>query len=103
MTALQSRFLTLVDRLGENFTIGGVTHRGIFGILPPSVAGRYVVQAVLDASDRPFRSVYTAYDDTSDEADIVTWNSVIYTIRRVVEMRVGGVVVSRLLVLTEGL
>jgi hypothetical protein len=100
---LQRRFQEIVKRSGENFTVSATTHKGIFGILPPGMAARYLTQAVLDASERPIRSVYVAWDDTTAFGDIATWDSLDWTVQKVVSVRNRGVVVAKLLVLTEGI
>lgn len=101
MTVLQRRFKGIVDRFGDTFVISGASHRGVFGILAPAVAARYVTGSVIDAAARPIRSAYVAHDDTAAVGNSASWEGGTYTVQKVVPIRFRGETVAKLLVLTQ--
>lgn len=101
MTPMQRRFKGTVSRLGETFTIGGSPHVGIFGILSPGVAARYVTGSVLDAAARPIRSSYVAFDDTATPGSSAVYEGATFTVQKVLAIRHRGETVAKLLVLTQ--
>lgn len=101
MTVLQGRFTGIVDRLGETFVISGGSHKGVFGILSPAVAARYVSGSVIDAAARPIRSVYVAHDDTAAVGNSAVWEGGTYTVQKVIPIRFRGETVAKLLVFTQ--
>ncbi len=99
MTALQRRMKSVIERVGDTFTVGGVSHKGVVTLLNPTAARDYLAQSDIDSAPRPLRLAYAAFDDTTVVGNSVAWASITLTVRKLVEVRYIGSVIARLLVL----
>jgi len=95
----QRRIKRAIRRLGDAFTVGGVTRYGVFAVMAPGRAASYLLQGVIEASDRPMRMAYVAYDDVTAVTDTVTFDAQTYVVQKVIKARVRGEAVARLLVM----
>ncbi len=99
MNALRSRLSGVLKRYGEAFTVGGAATTGIFCPLPPERAKTYLTDAEVAAASRPMWLSYVPHDDPSTVAASVAWNSLALTVKRIVDVRVQGATVGKILVL----
>ena len=99
MTALQRRMKSVIERVGDTFTVGGVPHKGVVTLLNPTAARDYLAQSDIDAAPRPLRLAYTAYDDLTAVGNSIVWASITLTVRKLVEVRYQDNVIARLMVL----
>lgn len=100
MTALQARFSGVIRRLGEGFTVAGVSRVGIFSVLSAERAGDYLSSTELDAAARPLHAAYVPHDDATAVSDVVLWDGLTLAVKRVVKLRFQGSTVAKLLVLS---
>lgn len=99
MTALQRRIKNVIEKIGDTFTIGSASHKGVFTLLTASAARDYLPQADIDAAPRPMRLVYAPYDDSSQAGNSAVWSSLTLTVRKVVEVRHQDSTIAKLLIL----
>lgn len=99
MSALPRRFQAIITRLGDAFTVGGASGKGVFAVLPAPAMGTYLTDAEIGAATRPVWLATVAYDDATNASDTLTWNGAAYTVVRVVQARFRGETVARVLVL----
>ena len=98
MTALRNRITAVLKKYGEPFTVGGTPAKGIFRPLPLEKAKTYLTDAELSAAGRPMWLTYVPFDDPSKVAASISWNSLTLAVKRVVELRVQGTVVGKIIV-----
>lgn len=99
MTAMQKRVKSVIERIGDTFTVGGVSHKGVVALLNPSAARDYLAQSDIDAAPRPLRLLYAPYDDSTLVGGSVVWASITLTVRKMVEVRFKDSVIAKLFVL----
>jgi len=99
MTAMQRRIKSVIERIGDTFTVGGASHRGVVTVLTPSAARDYIAQSDIDAAPRPLRLVYAPFDDSTSVGNSVVWASITLTVRKLVEVRYQDSVIAKLMVL----
>ena len=99
MSAARDRVTGVVSRLGEDFTVGGSARRGVFSPMARGVAASFLSQTVLNDASLPVVGVLVAHDDATETDDTVVWNGLSKPVRNVVEARLRGEVVAKLLVL----
>lgn len=99
MTAMQRRIKSVIERIGDSFTVSGAAHKGVVTILNPTAARDYLVQSDIDAAARPLRLIYAPFDDTTAAGSTVIWASISLTVRKLVDVRYQDSVIARLIVL----
>jgi len=99
MTAIQRRFKSVLERIGDTFTVSGNNRKGIFAILPLERAKEFLTQSELDAAGRPLRMAYVEYDDVAAVTNSVSWDGLTLTVKKALNIRAKGETVARLLVL----
>lgn len=99
MSVVQDRVTGLVARYGEDFTVGGAAHRGVFSNMTPGTARAYLTQAEIDAAALPLWACLVAHDDTTAVGNTVTWNSLTLTVKKIAQARLAGGLVAKMLVL----
>jgi hypothetical protein len=99
MTAMQKRVKNVIERIGDTFTVGGISHKGVMTVLNPSSARDYLAQSDIDAAARPLRLLYVPYDDSTLVGGSVVWASIALTVRKMVEVRYRDYVIAKLYVL----
>ncbi|MBS1721795.1 MAG: hypothetical protein JSS66_02180 [Armatimonadetes bacterium] len=100
MTAASRRVSSLIDRYGEDFTVGGNPHRGVFSNIAPGQARAYLTQAEVDASALPLWTCLVADDDTTAVGNTVVWNSLSLTVKKIAQAQFQGALVAKMLVMT---
>lgn len=98
MSALAERFRSICVRRGEDFTIGAVTHRGIFTAIAPERAATLLSAAALQAAPRPLRAIYVAQGDAASVDDVVEWHGLSLTVLAIVSLQFGSTEVARMIV-----
>ncbi|MCH8274217.1 MAG: hypothetical protein IH851_05455 [Armatimonadetes bacterium] len=81
----------------EDFTAGGSGRKGVFGIISPDGATRYVTQTVVDAANSPIWAIVVPDDDGTQPTDTITWGSLTLSILKIVERRLRGTVIFKLI------
>ncbi|MER3414560.1 MAG: hypothetical protein C4341_10130 [Armatimonadota bacterium] len=92
------RVRRVIERHGETFHAGGSDHKGVFGIISSAVAKRYATSAAVDGANRPLWMVVVRDDDTTQVTDTVVWAGLSLTILAIVERRLRGAVVLKVIV-----
>lgn len=100
MNPLQRRLKALIARVGDSFTVGGSSRKGVFGLLGVSRAKDLLPAGTVDALGRPLRVATVAYDDATAASDTVTWDGADYTVEKVLKVRWRDSTVARVLVLS---
>lgn len=88
----------VIERHGEVFQAGGSDHKGVFGIISSGVAKRYAASAGVDGANRPLWMVVVRDDDTTQVTDTITWAGRSLTILAIVERRLRGAAVLKVIV-----
>lgn len=89
----------MIAKFGEDFTVSGVTHRGVFSNMTTGNARAYLTFAEIDSIVLPIWSCVVSSTDTAIEGDLVTWNGLSLLVRKIAQARFQGAVVGKLLVL----
>lgn len=92
------RVRRIIERHGETFQAGGADHKGVFGIISSGVAKRYAASAAVDVANRPLWMVVVRDDDTTQTTDIISWAGLSLTILAIVERRLRGAAVLKVIV-----
>jgi hypothetical protein len=101
MTPRQKRFLGVIDRVGENLVVGGVSQRGIVSSITPGQAREFLPDGVLSAlTARPIYTAYVGFASAAAVDDVAAWEGETRSVAKVVALRVAGETVAQLLVLT---
>ncbi len=98
MTALQRRFKSVIQRLGDSY-IG--THGAGFaltGILSVGQAKLYLDDTTAAALNRPIRAFYVSHDDPAVVADSITWAGLTLAVKKIIELRFQSAVIAKMLV-----
>ena len=98
MTALRHRVSAVLARYGEPFTVGVTAAIGIFRPLSLDTARTLLTDSELVAADRPLWVGYVPHDDPSSVSASIHWNGATLAVLRIVELRVRGIVVGKVLV-----
>ena len=99
MTAAQRRVQSLVQRLGEDFTVGGAAHRGVFSNTTSGADRAFLTQAEVDAAGLPLWICVVTYDDTCAVSNTVSWNGLTFTVKKIAEARAFGALAGKMLLL----
>lgn len=99
MTALQRRASSAIHRLGDSFSVGGSSGKGIFRVMPYREAEDYLTPSELVTATMPSYLAYVPHDDGSTAGSVLTWNAMSLTIQRVVGLTIRDQTVLKLLVL----
>lgn len=92
------RVRRIIERHGETFQVGGADHKGVFGIISSGVAKRYAASAAVDGANRPLWMVVVRDDDTTQTTDTISWAGLSLTILAIVERRLHGAAVLKVIV-----
>ena len=99
MTAAQRRVQSLVTRLGEDFTVGGAGHRGVFSNTTSGADRAFLTQSEVDAAGLPLWVCLVAFDDATAVANTVSWNGLTLTVKKIGEARAYGALAGKMLLL----
>ncbi|HRF61143.1 MAG TPA: hypothetical protein PLH94_14665 [Fimbriimonadaceae bacterium] len=99
MTALQLRVRNAIRNVGDGFKVGLVSGVGVFSVVSPGYASRYLTDVQLDTLARPLRIATVPFDDATTAGATVEWNSLNLTVQKVVDIRHRGQTIARTLVL----
>jgi len=97
VSALASRVTLAIGRVGDPFTVGGQARMGWFRIASYSRALLYATPAEHSTYPLPVRTMTVPATDPTGVGDIVVWDSQSLTVRKAVNVRLGGQTVARLL------
>lgn len=100
MSRLTDRVQSLVDKYGEDFTVGGVTHRGIFSNITIGNARAYLTSAQIDASSLPLWACLVTQADSAIVGDTLDWDGLSLVVQKIAKARYQGTVCAKMLVLT---
>lgn len=98
MSRLTDRVQSLVDRYGEDFTVGGATRRGVFSNITTGNAGSYMTYVDIDTAALPLWCCLVPANDATDILDTVTWNGLTLTVKNIAQARFQGGLVAKMLV-----
>lgn len=98
MSPAQRRLRLAIERMGETFTVGGVSHIGLAQPISATKAGIYLTEAESSGAGRPFRMIVVPPDDTTAAADTVTLNGSNVVAKKVIPVRVKGETVGKMVV-----
>lgn len=101
MTAAARRFRSMVDRLGETFSVGVTIHTGVFSNVNVGTAKSYMSAGEVDGAHVPLYVCLVRDDDTTTVDDSVSWNGLTLVVERVLESRFGGEVAAKMLVFSR--
>ena len=90
MTEAQYRARRAILRNAEEFTVAGTPHQGIFTIISPGSARRFLDDAAIEAAGRPLWLIVVPDTDTTEEADDIDWDSMTLTVLKVVRRLLRG-------------
>lgn len=96
---LLQRIANNIVRLGEEFTVGANTYKGVFKVLDPSTMRTYLNDVEAMGVTVPGLILYTTPDTPVNQADTVTRDGVNYYAYRSVIQKVMGVPVARMVIL----
>lgn len=96
---VMERMVNKIAKLGEEFTVGSNTYRGVFKLLDSGTMRTYLNDTEIMGIVNPGLLLMTAPDSVIDIDDTVTRDSRAYTVKRSVVHRVMGVPVVRMVVL----
>lgn len=99
MTAMQRRFKAVLERIGDDFTVGGSAGKGIFTLLGRDRAADFLTDAEVAAATLPLRLAYVPFDDATAAAQTVVWDGLDLAVQKVVSLRAKGETVAKILVL----
>ena len=99
MTGASRRLASLVDRYGETFTVGITAHRGIFSNVTVGTDRSYMPASDVDAAGIPLWTCLVKSDDTTAIDDQVNWNSLLFSVKRILQARYMGELAGKMLVL----
>lgn len=99
MTALQRRFKSVLERIGDDFVSDSGAGKGVFAVLPVERAGDFLTSAELEAAGRPIRFAYVPFDDGTEKEDEVSWNGLTLEVVKAVDLTAMGETVARMVVL----
>jgi hypothetical protein len=93
------RILTKFRKLGEQFTVGSHTYRGIFKILDSGTMRTYLDDVEVMGVVKPGLLLVTQADADIDVDDTITRDSRTYTVLKTSLNRIAGVAVSKVVIL----
>ena len=99
MSRLLDRVQSLIDKFGEDFTVGGVTRRGVFSNMTTGNARAYLTFAEIDSIILPIWSCVVTSTDATVVGDTVVWNGLTLLVKKIAQARFQGGLVGKLLVL----
>ena len=101
MSVLQDRAANLIARYGEDFTVGEATHRGVFTNMTTSTARAYLTAGEIDAASLPLWACLVSQDNPVAVGNILSWNSLTLTVKKIAQARFQGGLVAKMLILTS--
>ncbi len=73
MVGAVHRLRSLIDKKGEQFSVGVISHRGVFAIISHAQARIYATEASLSGANTPIYSIMVRDDDTTLVTDTISW------------------------------
>lgn len=101
MTGATRRSQSLIDKYGETFLVGAVQHVGIFSYVTVGTDKSYMPGTDVDSAGVPLYICLVRDDDTTALADVIAWNSLALTVKRILQARFRSEVASKMLVLSQ--
>lgn len=98
MSAIPKRFKSVIERIGDAYTVCANSRKAIVAVLPSARALDFLTQAEIDAGSKPLRLAYVSHDDATVATDTVTWDGLSFTVKKVVKARARGETVAKMLV-----
>jgi hypothetical protein len=98
MSALPGRFKSVIERVGDPFTVGGSSRTALVAVLTGDRATGLLTQSEIDASTKPIWLAYVPHDDATAVNDTVSWDGLSLTVKKVVKARAQGETVAKMLV-----
>lgn len=96
MSAIPRRFKSVIERLGDTYSVGSSSRKAIVSVLPLARALDFISQSEIDLGTKPLRLAYVPHDDVTAENDLVSWDGLSFTVKKVVSARARGEVVAKL-------
>ncbi len=96
MSAVPKRFKSVIERIGDTYTVGGNSRKAIVFVLPKDRAHDFLTQVEIDAGAKPLRLAYVPHDDATVATDSVTWDGLSFTVKKVVAARARGETVAKM-------
>ncbi len=100
MTGAIRRLQTLINTYGESFSVGTVQHWGLFSNVTVGTDKSYMSGAEVDAAGVPLFICLVRDDDTTVLADVVSWNALQFDVKRILQARLKGTIIAKMLVLS---
>jgi hypothetical protein len=82
----------------ESYTVGFSSRKGVFALISPSRAARYIPQATIDTANRPIWAVVVADSDATVAGDVISWDGLSLTVLKVVKRRYRSTLLFKLLI-----
>jgi hypothetical protein len=98
MSAVPRRFKSVIERIGDSYTVGANTRKAIVSVLPDERAHDFLTQAEIDLATKPLRLAYVPHDDGTVATDTATWDGISFSVKKVVKARFRGETVAKMLV-----
>jgi hypothetical protein len=95
MTGAQYRVSLVIERCGEDITVGEGSTVGIVTLLHPEAARKYLTDTEIDAAGRPIYAIMLKHDDGIAETELQV-NSDAVTVIRVIVRQLKGVTVYKI-------
>jgi hypothetical protein len=95
MTGAQYRVSRVIERCGEDITVGEGSTVGIVTLLHPEAARKYLTDTEIDAAGRPIYAIMLKHDDGIAETELQV-NSDAVTVIRVIVRQLKGVTVYKI-------
>ena len=95
MTGAQHRMSRVIERCGEDITVGDGSTVGIVTLLHPEAARKYLTDAEIDAAGRPFYAIVLKHDDGTVDDTAIEVNGIPATVIKVVERRLRSVTICK--------
>ena len=96
MTGSQYRMSRIIERTGEEITVGEGATVGIVTLIHPEAARKYLTDAEIDAASRPIYAIVLKHDEGTVDDTAIEVNGVPLTVSKVIERTVRGEVIYKL-------
>ena len=81
----------------EDFTASGSARKGIFAIMSPGAARKYLPDSVIDPANRPIWAIFVPDDDATVDTDTIAWDGLSLTILGIVDRRMDGTLLFKII------
>ncbi|MBL8065733.1 MAG: hypothetical protein JNM34_07730 [Chthonomonadaceae bacterium] len=92
---------SLVHHYGEDFSVGAANYRGVFSNMTTGTARAYLTGFEIDTAILPIWCCLVPPDTSIAIDDLVSWNSLPLTVKKILEARYKAGVVAKMLVLVQ--